>query len=222
MSRDTDHTPWGRRAAIAVGLLALIALVYWAATNLKGSSSTGKRQTVKIAVLPDTPPPPPPPKVEKPPEPEKQEPKPQPQQEQPKVQQATPEPQQLKMDGPAGDGPSAFAAGQVSSEYKGGEIGTGNGGVNRLQFALFTSQLQKHIQASLARNNGIKLGDYRVNVKVWLTPSGELRVELASSSGDDKTDEALKQALAQIPPIGDVPSNLPQPARIRITNRMTG
>lgn len=219
---DVEKKPWGKWAVIAAGLLALLMLGYWGATSFKTGKSGVKRQTVKIAVLPDTPPPPPPPKVEKPPEPEKQETKPQPQQEQPKVQQATPEPQQLKMDGPAGDGPSAFAAGQVSSEYKGGDIGTGTGGVNRLQFALFTSQLQRHIQSSLARNNGIKLGDYRVNVRVWLTPSGELRVELASPSGDDKTDEALKQAFTQLPAISEVPASLPQPIRLRITNRMTG
>ncbi|MGH6649361.1 TonB C-terminal domain-containing protein [Aquabacterium sp.] len=218
---QADKKSTGRWIAALVGVLLLSWAGYWAATGFKKNVGGPKRQTVKIAVLPDTPPPPPP-KVEKPPEPEKQETKPQPQQDQPKVQQASPEPQQLKMDGPAGDGPSAFASGQVSSEYKGGEIGTGNGGGNRLQFSLFASQLQRHIQASLARNNGIKLGDYRVNVRVWLTPAGELRVELASPSGDDKTDEALKQAFTQLPAMSDVPSNLPQPIRLRITNRMTG
>ena len=218
---DEDETSWGTRAAILAGLVAVCLLVYWAATSFKSGPSGPKRQTVKISVLPDTPPPPPPPKVEKPPEPERQETKPQPQQDQPKAQ-ATPEPQQLKMDGPAGDGPSAFAAGQVNSEYKGGDVGTGIGGGDRLQFKLFASQLQRHIQASLARNSSIKLGDYRVNVQVWLTPSGEMRVELASPSGDAKTDEALKQALSQLPPVSDVPASLPQPIRLRITNRMTG
>ena len=145
------------------------------------------------------------------------------QQEQPKPQEAQPAPAQLKMDGPAGDGPSAFAAGQVSAEYKGGEIGTGTGGVNKLQFALFTNQLQKHIQLQLAKNTAIKLGDYRVNLKVFLSPSGDFqRVELLSSTGDVQLDEALQIALNQIPPMRDVPANLPQPIRLRITNRMTG
>ena len=204
-------------------LVVMAGLVWWGVNAAGGSTSGPKRQTVKIAVLPDAPPPPPPPKPEKLPEPEKQELKQTMQQEQPKPQEAPPAPAQLKMDGPAGDGPSAFAAGQVSAEYKGGEIGTGTGGVNKLQFALFTTQLQKHIQLQLAKNTAIKLGDYRVNVQVALSPSGDFqRVELLSSTGDSQVDEALQNALNHMAPMRDVPANLPQPVRLRITNRMTG
>jgi protein TonB len=49
-----------------------------------------------------------------------------------------------------------------------------------------------------------------------------MRVELALPSGDDKTDEALKQAFTQLPPMAGTPAFLPQPIRLRITNRMTG
>lgn len=217
---------WKKWLILAVIVAVVAALVWWAAkVVMSPSGSSGpKRQTVKIAVLPDTPPPPPPPKPDKPPEPEKQELKPQMQQEQPKPQEAPPAPAQLKMDGPAGDGPSAFAAGQVSTEYKGGEVGTGTGGgINKLQFALFTSQLQRHIQLQLAKNTTIKLGDYRVNVQVWLTPAGDFqRVELLSSTGETQTDEALQNALNHMAAMRDVPANLPQPVRLRITNRMTG
>ncbi len=207
----------------AVMVLVLVAVVWLVYSNLSGSSKKPARQTVKIAVLPDTPPPPPPPpKEEKKPEPEQKQDKPQ--QEQPKQVEAPPEPQQLKMEGPAGDGPSAFSSGSITSDYKGGEVGTGTGGTaNRMQFAFFSGQLQKHIQSALARHQGIKLGDYRVPVQVWLSPSGEFqRVELLSSSGDPKTDEALVQAFKQLPPVRDVPADLPQPIKLRITNRMTG
>lgn len=209
---------------IAVLAVLMAAAAWWVIGKIAEPAGSGlKRQTVKIAVLPDTPPPPPPPKPDKPPEPEKQELKPQVQPEQPKPQEAPPAPAQLKMDGPAGDGPSAFAAGQVSSEYKGGDIGTGTGGVNKLQFAFFTGQLQKHIQLQLAKNTAVKLGDYRVNVQVWLTPTGDFqRVELLSSTGDASTDEALQNALNHMAAMRDVPANLPQPVRLRITNRMTG
>ncbi|MDE2401320.1 MAG: TonB family protein [Burkholderiales bacterium] len=219
MNSSTDQA-WIRWAMGAMALATIGGLIYWAATSFKGTSGRHKTQTVKIAVLPDTPPPPPP-KEEKKPEPPKQEDKPQPQQ-QPKPQEAPPAPQQLKMDGPAGDAPSGFAAGQVTQEYKGGDVGTGSGG-NGLQFALFTTQVQRHLQSALARNRDIKLGDYRVRVSVWIAPSGEFkRVELMSPSGDEKVDAALRQALAQLPPMNDVPANLPQPIRLRITNRMTG
>lgn len=221
---DEDRKPWGTWAAIAVAAVVVIALVAWGVSSMSlGGNAGPKRQTVKIAVLPDTPPPPPPPKPEKLPEPEKQELKPQMQQEQVKPQEAPPEPQQLKMDGPAGDGPSAFAAGTVLSEYKGGEIGSGSGGGNKMQFAFFTSQLQKHIQLQLAKNSSIKLKDYRVTVQVWLTTSGDFqRVELLSSTGDAEMDETLRGALDHMAAIRDVPANLPQPIRLRITNRMTG
>ncbi|RZL09504.1 MAG: energy transducer TonB, partial [Rubrivivax sp.] len=137
-------------------------------------------------------------------------------------EQAPPEPQQLKMDGPAGDGPSAFASGQVSQEYKGGDIGTGGGG-NRLQFAFFTNRLTRHIQAELARNRDLKGQDYRISVRVWLGDGGQLqRVELASSSGNDATDDLLRQALTRVSSLDQIPSNLPQPLSLRITNRVTG
>lgn len=220
---DQGEGRWQQFLIGGVIVALLVMLVWWGINSMSHSSSGPKRQTVKIAVLPDTPPPPPPPKPDKPPEPEKQELKQTMQQEQPKPQEAQPAPAQLKMDGPAGNGPSAFAAGQVSAEYKGGEIGTGTGGVNKLQFALFTNQLQKHIQLQLAKNTAIKLGDYRVNVQVALSPSGDFqRVELLSSTGDPQTDEALQNALNHMAPMREVPANLPQPVRLRITNRMTG
>jgi len=210
--------PW---MAGGLVLLAIVALIVWAVTSFKGSSGGHKQQTVKIAVLPDTPPPPPP-KEEKKPEPEKQENKPQPQQEQPKPQVAPPEPQQLKMDGPTGDASSSFSSGSITQEYKGGDVGTG-AAVNGLQVTLFTSQLQRHIQNALARNRDIKLGDYKVSVSVWLSPSGEFKkVELLTPSGDERVDAALRQAFTQLPAMADVPANLPQPIRLRITNRMTG
>jgi len=218
-----DEATWKKPLILGVVLLVLGGLGYWGVSSMSHQSAGPKKQTVKIALLPDTPPPPPPPKVEKRVEPDKKEQAPQP--DVPKPQVAPPEPQQLKMDGPAGDGPSAFASGSVNSEYKGGEIGSGIGGgtTNRMQFALFSGQLQRHIQAALAKDQRIKLGDYRLNVQVWLSPGGDFqKIELLSSSGDAQTDERLQAAFKQMPPMRDVPADLPQPIRLRITNRMTG
>jgi protein TonB len=224
---EQDDSESAKRFIFPAVMAVVMIVGCWLIYKSLGSSSghEPKRQTVKIAVLPDTPPPPPPPPKEKPPEPKEQDNKPQPQEQQ-KPQEAPPEAQQLKMDGPAGDGPSAFAAGSVNSEYKGGEIGSGTGGgapVNRLQFALFSSQLQKHIQKALAKAKEVKGADYRVNVQVWLDGSGQFqRVELLTPTGDQVLDEALKQAFAQLPAMEGVPSNLPQPVRLRISNRLTG
>lgn len=219
---DDDNEGLMTKVIIGVVIAALLGAVIWWGVHAMGQSHSGpKRQTVKIAVLSDTPPPPPPPPKEKPPEPEKQELKPQMQQEQVKPQEAPPAPAQLKMDGPAGDGPSAFAAGQVATEYKGGEIGFGNGG-NRLQFALFTNKLTRHIQLALSKNKDVKF-DFRVSVQVWLGANGAFqKVVLDSSTGDPQMDATLRSALTHLPPIDGVPGNLPQPLLLRITNRLTG
>ncbi len=215
-----------RRALLPAGVvLCLVGGVLVAYQFVKGSSSEPRRQVVKIAVLPDAPPPPPPPPPpEKKIEPEVKEVKPQPQEEQPKPQEKPPEAAPLKMEGAAGDGPSAFTSGSVSKDYTLGDPGAGSGGAvaNKMQFALFNSQLQRHVQAALARNAKVKVADYRVNVQVWVTPTGELRVELISSTGDEAADGQLRDALALLPPIANVPANLVQPIRMRITNRMTG
>jgi protein TonB len=222
-SEADDNTSPKRFLVPGILLLALIVGGWWLATHLKGGSSEPKRQTVKIAVLPDTPPPPPPPPPpDKKIEPEVKEQKPQPQEDQPKPLDKPPEPEQLKMEGAAGDGPSAFGSGSVSKDYIAGDPGNGMGGGGKLQFALFNGQLQRHVQSSLARNPKAKIADYRVNVQVWVSAAGELRVELLSSTGDEKSDEVLRQALTQMPPISNVPANLVQPIRLRITNRMTG
>ncbi len=207
-------------------LLLVLVLGYLGVKSMGSGGGTAKRQTVKIAVLPDTPPPPPPPpKEEKKPEPEKQEDKPVPQ-EVPKPQDVPPEPAPIKMEGAAGDGPSAFQSGGVSTEYKGGDPnGTGGGGApaNRLQFAFFTKQLTRHIQTALAKDKDVKGRDYQLNVRVWLDKDGRFqRVELDSSSGDTDLDGALRQAFKHLPPVSGVPANLPQPAVLRLTNRMTG
>lgn len=223
-SDQGEHKPVLMRFLVpALALGMLVGLGWWGVHSMQSDAGGPKRQTVKIAVLPDAPPPPPPPPPEKKIEPEVKDIKPQPQQEdQPKPLDKAPEPEQIKMEGAAGDGPSAFGSGSVTKDYQIGDPGIGMGGGNKMQFALFGGQVQRHVQASLAKNPKVKGGDYRVTVQVWVSPSGELRVELASSTGDEKADDVLRQALVQLPPIQNVPPNLPQPIRLRISNRVTG
>lgn len=209
----------------ALGLAVVVAGGMW----LKDQFSAPKgpvRKVTRITVMPDTPPPPPPPKEEKRPEPKEQK---ETKVEQPKQVEAPPQQaEQLKMEGAAGDGPSPFAAGSVTNEYKGGDVGTTIGGgpakPSRMQYAFFTNALQRHIQDELARNREVKLLDYRVTVAVWLGRDGSVRrAELVDSTGDDKTDAALSAALAQMRAFRDAPpADMPQPVRLRITNRMTG
>ena len=61
-------------------------------------------------------------------------------------------------------------------------------------------------------------GDETQSPKRFIVPA----ILLLASTGDEKSDEVLRQALTQLPPMSNVPANLVQPIRLRITNRMTG
>lgn len=212
----------------AVLVLALVGLGWFIAGQMGKGGSGPKKQTVKIAVLPDTPPPPPPPpKEEKKPEPKPEENKPQPQEQKPV--EAPPEPQQLKMEGAAGDGPSAFGSGSVNSEYKGGAIGTGGGGTatvaDRMAASTYGNAVRRELNDHLNRSPEMrKAGDYKVPVNLWVRADGTLeRFELVGSSGATETDELIKQTLRLFRGFRSAPPhNLPQPVRLQVTNRMTG
>lgn len=207
-------------------LLALMAGGWLVYKNLGGAAKGPRTQTVKIAVLPDTPPPPPP-KEEKKPEPKPPENKPQPQ-DQPKPVEAPPEPQQLKMEGAAGDGPSAFAAGSVNSDYKGGAVMTGGSGgtlSDKLAANSFGNAARRELNDYLNRDQNLRRGgDYKLPVSLWVRADGSIeRFQLDEVSGNTDVDARLRQALAQFrgfrnPP----PAGVPQPIRLQVTNRMTG
>lgn len=226
---DQDDQDGGAKRFIVpiVLTLALAGLGYFIYTQVgKGGSGGAKRQTVKIAVLPDTPPPPPPPpKEEKKPEPKLDENKPQ-AQEQPKPD-ATPEPQQLKMEGAAGDGPSAFGSGTVNNEYKGGPIGSGAGGTvgERLAAMSYGNASKRELNEFLNREADVRrAGDYKVPIGLWVRADGSVeRLELLQSSGNTDTDELLRKALSRFrgfknPP----PPGMAWPMRLQLTNRLTG
>lgn len=227
-SEQADQDGGAKRFIVpAVLVLALVAAGYFIYSQMGKGGGGPKRQTVKIAVLPDTPPPPPPPpKDEKKPEPKPDENKPQPQEQ--KQVEAPPEPQQLKMEGAAGDGPSAFGAGTVNKEYDKGSIGTGTGGgtlADKLAFSGFGNSARREVNDFLNRDQALRRsGDYKLPVSLWVRTDGSIeRFELDASSGNPDVDTRLRQALSQFrgfrnPP----PAGLPQPIRLQVTNRMTG
>lgn len=207
-----------RRWRIIGGVLLVVAAVAVVIYLLQGLGKSGpmnQRQVTRITVLPDTPPPPPPPPPKEQPKETKDI-----KQDQPRPVDVPQEAQQLKMEGAAGDGPSPFAAGAVTNDYIGGKVGDGSG----MQFAFFSNALQRHIQDELARNRKLKQSDYRVTVKVWIGADGAIRrAELVGSTGNADTDRAIRTALTELGPMRTaVPENLPQPIKLRITNRMTG
>lgn len=227
---EFDQSParvWLKRAGAALLMLLAIAGAWLALKALIKPTSAPSRQIAKITIVPNTPPPPPPPpKEEKRPEPPKESPKEikieQPRQEQqPQPQQA----EQLKMEGQGSDsGLAGLAAGTVSQEYSGQKIGGDGGslgGSNRMQFSVFANVLQRHLQEQLAKNRRLRDVDYRLVVKVWLSPGGSIeRVEIANSSGNADMDDAIRTALADVSALRQTPpEDLPQPVRVRIANR---
>jgi outer membrane biosynthesis protein TonB len=221
----------GLKLALGGGLLVLglAVAIYFVVMALSGKSEK-PRKAPKIALM--TPPAPPPP----PPPPPKFEKKPDPPKEQKEMKTEAPVPKQepaptpeLKMDGPAGDGPSAFAAGRVTNEDL-SKIGTGKGtgtGVGGEKTGLFNpynnyaNLLKGEMQRQLARNESLRKRRYQVEARVWVTASGGLqRFELVGSTGDTDTDEAVQQALAALPGFTQgPPADMPQPIRLRIVTR---
>jgi protein TonB len=190
---------------------------------------TKSKPAQSVRLLPDTPPPPPPPKQEeKRPEPRKED-KPQQQLAQPK-QVPAPEQQALKSDEAAGQGPgNGMTAGAVTKDYTDGQIGTGStasgaGGASRLIFNNYAQTTTRALNDHLLRERGLRLSDYRLVVHVWLQADGRLlRAELAGSTGDTQLDASLREAMQRFPgSLSPLPDRMPQPLRLRVSNRMIG
>jgi len=231
--QELDQSPttlWFKRAGLLVSVLGVLGALGWllSGAGQHGAASGTKRQTVSIKVLPDTPPPPPP-KQEERPQP-KQEPKQTMQMDAPKQVQAPVEaPPQLKMEGAAGDGPSAFGAGSISKDYQGGAVGTGDGGgtgtqSSRAQFRFFINtarqQLKDELERQLKTDESVIVADF----SIWLTASGEIQRYDIQSTGKPAVDGQVKAALAQtahalklVPPPG-----LPLPVKFRLSLKPIG
>ncbi|PPC88102.1 MAG: TonB-dependent receptor [Methylotenera sp.] len=218
---------WIKRIVlIAVGL-AILGGIGYGIMSLMSGGAPAKKKVTTIKLIPDTPPPPPPPPPKEPP---KEQPKPDAPKEikveQPKPVE-TPPAEQLKMEGAAGDGPSAFASGQVNNDYKGGDIKTGNtigGGPNKYQFAWYTDLLKNQIEDAMSKDKTLASGAYKVVVKVWVASNGAIeRFELASSSGKPDIDALIKKQLNAMPKLAErPPGDMPQPVKLRVTARSVG
>jgi periplasmic protein TonB len=231
--RGWRTAPWKTEMRHAASLLLLLLTVAWLATGCSERPEKPRKPQM-IKLLPDTPPPPPPPppKPEDRPPPKAQD-KPQPQQA-PKPVEAPA--QALKSDEAAGDGPgSGLAAGAVTQDYSDQKIGqgtviggsaasVGDAGTNRLAANTFGNIASRELNEYLARDKDVKLRDYQVRVWLWLTPGGSLqRAQLVDSTGDAQTDEALRAAINRFPGTRNPPPpRLPQPLRVRVSNRLLG
>jgi periplasmic protein TonB len=205
-SRSRTQT-WVRRTGIFLVLVGLVGLVAWAGLSLSHGPTGPKRQIARIALLPDTPPPPPPPPPEKP----KIEPRNEIKQQIDKPKTETPpEPEQLKMEGQAGEGPSPFAAGEVKNDYIGGDIGNG------ARFSAYVGRVAQLIQDEIAKRN-LRIANARV--LVWLKSDGSVdHYEITGASAD--AERGLRLAMGSVGRFPEAPpQDMPMPMGLEITGR---
>lgn len=235
MTPRVRYTVLGLVAALLV--CALGYLIY----SRMDVKSAKPPKAPKISLIPTTPPPPPPPpKEEKQPEPpkEQKEVKVDPTPQVKDAPQAPPSPE-LKMEGAAGDGPSAFTAGKVTREEvvppspKPAPVPVptptptplppppvlpkaASGLFNPL--TNYANGLKGEVQRFLARNKELRQRAYKVELHLWVDGDGQLtRHELVGSSGDDLTDDMIRQAMAGLGRISMIPpQQMPQPIRLSL------
>lgn len=214
--------------AVVVATLLALAAAAWYVLGLD-KKKDGPKKAPKIALVapPPPPPPPPPPKFEKKPDPPKEQKEMKVEQPAPKPEPAPPTPE-LKMDGPAGNGPSAFGAGKITSDDlskigSGKPGGTGTGAAERSglfnPFTNFANLAKGELQRHLGRNAALKRKRYVIELHLWVAGSGAVsRYEVIGSTGDSETDDAIREALNAAPPFSQaLPANMPQPLRLRVT-----
>ncbi|QSA97273.1 TonB C-terminal domain-containing protein [Methylococcus sp. EFPC2] len=204
--------------AIGVVLILLVALAVWYFRDLFEKPAQTKKTVQQITVI--QPPPPPPPPPEQPPPPpevkeekiEEPEPEPEPEPEQPAE---APPAEDLGVDAEGTAGADGF--GLVGK--KGGRGLIGGGGGNAIIW--YGQQVQKEVSTSLQQrlDPEVRRKKFTALVNIWIGSDGSIsRAELAGSSGETKTDEALREALGGLrarinqPP----PPSMPQPVKIRI------
>lgn len=201
------------QALMVGGTVILVAIIGLGLKGLMGDGHSGPRKPPKISLIPTTPPPPPP-KEEKKPEPKEQK---EMKVEQPQEQKdLTPPDPALKMEGQAGDGPSAFAAGKVTSEDL-SKLGGGGGGLLN-PFNTYASAIKVELQRQLSKRSELKRRQYRIELRVWVNENGRMKnFELLGTTNDGDTDEAIRNVLAALPTFSEPPPpKMPQPIRLRI------
>jgi TonB family protein len=200
---------WGG-VALAVVAAVVVALVF-----LLGGHSSAPAKAPKISVMPVAPPPPPP-KEEKKPDPPKEQKDVKTEQQIPKDAPPAPPSADLKMDGPAGDGPSAFSAGKITSDDLSKALGNGSGLFN--PFTNFANAVKGDLQRYLTRQKELRVRAYKVEVQLWIDRDGQLtRHQIVGSTGDADIDALISKKLETMGRLAQTPpERMPQPIRLRL------
>ena len=207
-------------ALVVIG--GVIALMVW---QMSGETKTTRKQNVQQIALIKPPPPPPPPKPpeQKPPEVKKEEVKIEEKIEQPKDEppQQQQEAKPLGIDADASAGSDGFG---LAANRGGRDITTigGDKGGGGSRHGYFAGVVQRHIQDNLQKDKRLRGQEYRAVVSIWFAPDGRVqRTEIVGSSGKPDTDQSIVAVLADLPPLREtLPSDIPQPVKLRVTSRL--
>ncbi|WP_083742362.1 STN domain-containing protein [Bradyrhizobium mercantei] len=88
------------------------------------------------------------------------------------------------------------------------------------RFNTFSASVQGALRAALCRDRETEPGSYRMLAQLWIGPSGTTdRVELVTSSGDDRRDALLLASIRGLAIGASPPGDLPQPVTLLVTPR---
>ena len=225
MKKSPEQTPesgsrryggWPLLLGAVLTVLVALGLLLW---HLMTDTVSTKRQVAETPMLMlPPPPPPPPPEPEKQPEPEQPEevaPEPEPLEPLKPMEEApTPDTDPVTMDAEGQAGTDSFG---IKSGSGGGMSGAGSGGGN----ATYGRYLGYVLQQAISRDERARRLAFRLQVDIWLSPTGELsRVELVQGSGNAEADAAVLAALRAVGRIDErPPGSLTFPARVSIQGR---
>lgn len=228
-SASRPRWPWWLAGLLGAALLVGLAL--WL-SNWLSQPEAPRRQVARIALLPDAPPPPPPPPPKEPP-PQAAKPEARPQaQPEPTPRPPQPADAPLKMEGAAGDGPSAFQAGSVAQDYRGGPATIGGTaasgagrGIDRAAERLYAGTVRQLLRDEMERQLPSEAGELSAGFALWVSPDGRItRWELEDAPAESARAQALRDALGRSAGL----LQLPQPPgpmqamRFRLTVRANG
>ncbi|MBT9595143.1 MAG: hypothetical protein IV094_04015 [Vitreoscilla sp.] len=208
---------------MAIGLVGalLVAAAAWALSRLSHDAPVPKRQVARISVLPDTPPPPPPPPPKEQKAEASKEARPQPKAEPTPQPPAANEP--IKMEGAAGDGPSAFAAGAVTNDYRGGPTTGGAASAaavgDRAAERLYAGTVRQILRDEIERQLSPEAGELSASFALWIAGDGRIsRWEAEAAAPALKTALDRSADTLRLP----APPAFAQPMRFKLTVRAGG
>jgi protein TonB len=191
------------------------AAVVWGVLHFINSPDKPEPPRIQTISLIKPPPPPPPPPKEKPPEPPKIQP--------PKetVKLDTPQPPQPQAPPPPPGGIPAGPAGGMATDLAAGSgVGIGGGGAADERRAWYSRLISRQIEDELKRAKRLQGKDYKVSAQVWFTAAGGVkRVQLDPGTGDAALDDVLRQEMMQVSLSEPMPTDIPQPVRMRVVSR---